>query len=300
MKLLVLGSEGFIGNYCITHFLSKGHEVAGADLFEQPRMPYDYRRISRLSSELDELLRERSFDAVINAAGSANVPFSMTHPVLDFESNCLDTLQVLDGIRQHQHNCKYLHISSAAVYGNPTRLPVAEEDRAMPLSPYGWHKLMGELLCKEYTTIYGLHTAIVRPFSVYGPGLKKQMFWDLYQKIKAGGPVQLIGTGKESRDYIYIDDVVLAFEMILQKSGMKGEIYNIASGEEIHIEKVVKIYFDTLSASNGYSFNGIVRKGDPLNWQADVNKLNQLGFSCKTNLTDGLQQVSRWIKSVQV
>jgi dTDP-glucose 4,6-dehydratase/UDP-glucose 4-epimerase len=246
------------------------------------------------------LLKERSFDAVINAAGSANVPFSMTHPVLDFESNCLDTLQVLDGIRQHQHNCKYLHISSAAVYGNPARLPVAEEDRAMPLSPYGWHKLMGELLCKEYTTIYGLHTAIVRPFSVYGPGLKKQMFWDLYQKIKAGGPVQLIGTGKESRDYIYIDDVVLAFEMILQKSGMKGEIYNIASGEEVHIEKVVKIYFDALSAGNGYSFNGIVRKGDPLNWQADVNKLNQLGFSCKTNLTDGLQLVSRWIKSVQV
>jgi nucleoside-diphosphate-sugar epimerase len=297
LKLLVLGSEGFIGSHCVTHFLSRGHEVAGADLFEQPTQQYEYRRISRLSQEMDEWLKEKSFEAVINAAGSANVPFSMTHPVLDFESNCLDTLQVLDGIRQQQPACRYLHISSAAVYGNPLRLPVAEEDQAMPLSPYGWHKLMGELLCREYTSIYGLRTAIVRPFSVYGPGLRKQMFWDLYQKTKAGGPIQLIGTGKESRDYIHINDVVLAFELILQKSEMKGEIYNIASGEEVTIEKVVRIYFDALSAGNGYTFNGIVRKGDPLNWQANVNKLSKLGFTCKTNLTDGLQQLSKWIKA---
>jgi nucleoside-diphosphate-sugar epimerase len=298
LRILILGSEGFIGGHCVAHFTSGNHDVAGADLFEQPSRDYSYQKISRLSSELDELLERQAFDAIINAAGSGNVPYSMTHPVLDFEANCLDTVRLLDGIRRHQPKCKYLHLSSAAVYGNPSRLPIAEEDETLPLSPYGWHKLMAEQLCKEYSNLFGLRTAIARPFSVYGPGLKKQMFWDLYQKTKSGGPIELIGTGKESRDYIHVLDLVHAFENILEKSAMNADVYNIASGEEFTIEKVVRIYFDALNIKNGYAFNGQVRKGDPLNWRADVGRLTALGFSCEIELKQGLLELGDWLKTI--
>ena len=298
MRILILGSEGFIGGHCVSHFMNGKHDVAGADLYEQPSRDYSYQKISRLSAELDELLERQQFDAIINAAGSGNVPYSMTHPVLDFEANCLDTIRLLDAIRRHQPNCKYLHVSSAALYGNPSRLPVAEEDNALPLSPYGWHKLMAEQLCKEYSNLFGLRTVIARPFSVYGPGLKKQMFWDLYQKTKAGRSIELIGTGKESRDYIHVRDLVRAFESILENSAMDADIYNIASGEEITIEKVVAIFFDALNIRNGYAFNGQVRKGDPLNWRADVGKLKSLGFTCDIQLKQGLQELGTWLKSI--
>jgi UDP-glucose 4-epimerase len=247
---------------------------------------------------MDEILQQQTFDWLINAAGSGNVPYSMTHPVLDFEANCLDAIKVLDGLRRFQSGCKYLHLSSAAVYGNPVRLPISEDDKPSPLSPYGWHKLLSEALCKEYTSIYNLRTAIARPFSVYGPGLKKQMFWDLYQKTKDKNPVELIGTGKESRDYIFINDLVRAFELILEKGEMRSEIYNVASGLETTIEKAVHLYFDALKMKNGYTFSGNVRKGDPLNWQAEVTRLNQLGFKCSTALPDGLRQLADWIKTV--
>src|ERR1017187_1769973 len=144
---------------------------------------YHYYKVSRLSPEFEELMQQIKFNICINAAGTGNVPYSMTHPVSDFEANSLDTIRSLDGIRRYQPGCKYLHISSAAVYGNQQKLPIGEDDKLHPLSPYGWHKVVAEQICKEFTQIYKVNTAIVRPFSVFGIGLKKQLIWDLLQKV---------------------------------------------------------------------------------------------------------------------
>src|SRR5260370_35821534 len=116
MKLLILGSEGFIGNNLISFFLNKGVRIAGCDLFERPSQhEYAYFKVSRLSPEWDDIF-SRKFDFCINAAGSGNVPYSMEHPLIDFESNTLDTMRILDAIRKNNESCRYLHISSAAVY----------------------------------------------------------------------------------------------------------------------------------------------------------------------------------------
>jgi dTDP-glucose 4,6-dehydratase/UDP-glucose 4-epimerase len=296
MKLLILGSEGFIGGYCTRYFAEKGYFVFGADIFEQPSQQYRYYKVSRLSTELDEIFLSENFDAVINAAGSAHVNYSMNHPLLDFEANSFDTIRTLDAIRKYQPACKYLHISSAAVYGNPVALPIKEDDALHPLSPYGWHKLIAENLCREYVEVFGLSICMVRPFSVYGPGLKKQMFWEWYQKAKAiSNKIELLGTGNETRDYINIKDLVRALEALLQNSKFEGEVYNLASGTEITINKIASLFFPALNNSIKYSFNGVVRAGDPLNWCADVSKLKKLGFSTKYTIETGVNELIDWL-----
>jgi nucleoside-diphosphate-sugar epimerase len=169
-----LGSEGFIGRHLIDYFVSEGHEVFGCDLFERPSKPYSYFRVNKNEFDLKELLNIRAYDVCINAAGNGNVPASITDPVMDFESNCMATIRTLESIRLYSPDCRYIHISSAAVYGNPSRIPVIESELLLPISPYGWHKLVAEKLCIEYNSIFNIKTAFIRPFSVYGPGLRNR------------------------------------------------------------------------------------------------------------------------------
>ncbi len=298
MTVLILGSEGFIGKHCVKFYLNKSANVFGADLFEQATVSYNYIKLSRLSFELEDVLQKNQFDLLINAAGSGNVNYSMTHPLIDFEANCLDVIKVLDGIRKFQINCKYIHISSAAVYGNPKQLPINENDITNPTSPYGWHKLISENLCKEYSSIFKIPTAIVRPFSVYGPGLKKQIFWDLHQKIIiANEEVELWGTGNESRDFVYIEDLILAIDTIYNKGLFDGAVYNVANGVETTIQEVVDLFIKKYPKNIDIKFNGKVREGDPLNWKADISKLKALGFLPTIKLEDGIASLTNWIRN---
>lgn len=297
MKILILGSEGFIGKHLVEFYLTTSHQVVGCDLYEQPSKNYEYHKISRLSPELDLLFGKQNIDICINAAGSGNVSYSMTHPLIDFEANSLDVIKVLESIRLNAPNCKYLHISSAAVYGSPSKLPIAETDVNHPLSPYGWHKLIAENICIEYHQIYNIKTAIVRPFSVFGPGLKKQLFWDLHQKYKTQPkPIEIWGTGQESRDFIYISDVVNSFNLIINKSNFNGDIYNVASGKEFYIADICKLYFALLDKNTSFIFNQKTREGDPINWRANIDKIKEIGFIPKINIEDGLKNYIEWIK----
>ena len=195
-KVIILGSEGFIGSHLVKHFLASGYQVAGCDLYEGISRGYAYFKVSRLSPEWEDVFSRETYDCCINAAGSGNVPYSMSHPFIDFEANTLDTIRVLEAIRRYIPTCRYLHLSSAAVYGNPGVLPVSEDASKHPLSPYGWHKWMAEQICREYHTVYHIAAAAVRPFSVYGPGLRKQLFWDIFQKLKADpATIEMWGTG---------------------------------------------------------------------------------------------------------
>jgi nucleoside-diphosphate-sugar epimerase len=298
LNLLILGSEGFIGSNCVTYFFNSGYTVYGADLFERPNSDYHYTKVSRLSPELEELFGEISFDFIINASGSGNVPYSVTHPLIDFEANCLDVARVLDVIRRLQPSCRYIHLSSAAVYGNPVSLPVKESDNSLPMSPYGWHKYISELQCKEYYSVYNVHTVIIRPFSVYGPGLKKQLYWDIYHRLKTDSQLlQLFGTGAESRDFIFIEDLILAIETVMKNGSFNAEIYNAATGIETTIADAVNIFLSSLGLSPAIQFNGSVRSGDPLNWRGDISKLQLLGFNPKFDLKTGMAKLAGWIKA---
>lgn len=296
--VLILGSEGFIGSHLVKHFLQQQYSVHGCDLFETAHHTgYAYTKVSRLSPEWEEIFEKQSYNYCINAAGSGNVPYSMTHPLSDFESNTLDTVRVLDAIRRLNKNCRYLHISSAAVYGNPEKLPVHESDKKMPLSPYGWNKLMAELSCSEYHVVYGIATAVIRPFSVYGNGLRKQLLWDICNKLNSADAIQLFGTGNESRDFIHIADLTALIQYIIEKAEFTGEVFNAASGQETTIKAIAGIFENYHQGKKKIGFSGEVRKGDPLNWRADIIAIRKLGFTCSVQLQEGISNYIEWFQN---
>ena len=299
MKIIIIGSQGFIGSHLCNYFSAKGYKVFGADIIETPaNINYTYIKLSRLSSEWDDLLKQEKIDVCINAAGSGNVAYSVTHPLIDFEANTLDVIKILDAICKHQPACKYLHISSAAVYGNPESLPIKETDTLSPISPYGYHKMMSEIICKEYQHLFGLNISIVRPFSVFGNGLRKQLLWDICTKLLKADEITLFGTGNETRDFIHISDLVLLIDLIIAKSDFKADVYNAASGSETSIKFVASIFENCFGKNKKINFGGDIKKGDPLNWKAAVNKLSQIGFSPAANLEAEIINYSNWFKEL--
>lgn len=298
MNILVIGSKGFIGSHCVKYFSSKNHVVFEAGVSANTNNP-NYTQLNASNTNFDELFTKNNIDWCINASGSAHVGFSFEKPDIDFELNVLNVHKLLVSIRTHQPKCKFINFSSAAVYGNPEQLPIKEESSKNPLSPYGFHKLQSEYLIKEYHRFFGLSTCSLRVFSAYGPGLKKQLFWDLFQKMKQNSEnIEIYGTGNESRDFIYIDDLVQAIEIIFKQSPFDGCAYNLSSGNETTIKSVVELFYSYLNPNTKYKFNNMQKLGDPNNWQADVSELKKLGFKTKTGLEKGLLNTANWLKNL--
>lgn len=295
MNILILGSEGFIGKHCVQHFLKKGDNVFGADIVDYTTANYTYHKLSRIAPGFEILFKEVQYDACINAAGNGNVQVSITAPYNDYEANCSDVLKLLECFRLYNVSCRYIHISSAAVYGNPEVLPVKESANCQPLSPYGWHKMMSEQICREYHSLYKIPVCAVRPFSVYGEGLRKQLFWDVYQRSKKNNRLQLSGTGNESRDFIHVKDLVNCFDILIAKAPMNGEVYNLASGIETKIKDVVQMFCNEIDPAIEPSFNHQTRAGDPLNWCADISAVTALGFKQTVGLKDGIKKLVEWL-----
>lgn len=294
MKILVLGSKGFIGSHCVNYFLLKGNEVIGCDVIESSEE--NYISFKSLEGNFTALFKKYSFDYCINAAGSAHVNYSFLHPEKDFELNVFLVISVLGVIKNSCPDCHFINFSSAAVYGNPFSLPIPENADTKPLSPYGYHKLLSEKVLFEYFNFFNLKTCSLRVFSAYGEGLKKQLFWDLYNKSLNQETINLYGTGNESRDFIYIHDLVVAVEIIMKKAKFTGEIYNIANGEEISIREAAACFLNELQWKGDLRFSGEIKIGDPINWKADIRKIQELGYQKTYNLEMGLKRYCKWLK----
>jgi len=126
------------------------------------------------------------------------------------------------------------------------------------------------------------------------------LFWDLYQKCKLRtDELTLWGTGKESRDFIYISDLVEALNIILINSPMQADVYNLANGIETTIEDAAKQFISNFNSSIKLSFNNQQRPGDPINWKADISKVSSLGYNAKYNFAEGIRETTQWLKNLQ-
>ena len=295
MKIIIIGSKGFIGSHCVTYFAEQ-NELWQCDIVADTSTP-NYFLLDANRPDYDAIFKEEQFDVCINCSGAASVSDSITNPVGDYSLNVTGVMNQLAAIKKYNPKCKYINLSSAAVYGNPSHLPISESHPLQPISPYGEHKKEAEEWCHAFYVNYGIKTCSLRIFSAYGPGLKKQLFWDLYQKSLKSNEVQLYGTGAESRDFIYVTDIVRAIECVILKGTFISEIVNVANGIELSIKEVAQTFYNFYNKEIEASFGGETRKGDPVNWVADISKLKAYGFESKVNINDGLKQYVRWLNA---
>lgn len=295
MNILIIGSKGFIGAHALQYFKELNYTVFGCDVVVDYNNE-NYFLLDATNANFQEVFEAQMFDVCINCSGAASVPDSIIHPQRDFELNVTNVFKMLDAIRKHQPECKFINISSAAVYGNPDVLPVTENTVLKPVSPYGTHKLMAENILREFYTYYNIPTLSLRLFSVFGTGLQKQLFWDLHKKMQNTSKIELLGTGNESRDFIYVKDVTQAFNLIIQKCLFNGSAINISNGIEVTIKKAVETFTKELEWKGEIIFSQTIRKGDPLNWKADISTLKQLGYQQTYSLQSGLKEYIQWLK----
>lgn len=292
-KILVVGSKGFIGRNCVEHF-KKDYDVWECDVILDYTDNPKYIAIDSVDSDFLEVFHREHFDICINCSGAASVPFSMEKPFNDFRLNTLNVYKLLEAIRTLQPDCKFITMSSAAVYGNPTALPITEDMQASPVSPYGYHKVMAERICEEYSRFWNIKTCCLRIFSAYGAGLRKQIMWDLFNKFSTKDVVELWGTGNETRDFIHVKDIVTAMELVINHCNFKGNIINVANGEQVKISTIAETFKKVLNSDKEIRFNNVTRPGDPLNWEANIDILKSFGYHKTIELEDGIKNYIAW------
>lgn len=299
-KVLITGASGFIGKRVALYFQSKGHEVLGWDC---SLLSQDDPIIHNVNM-LDEKAMTKELECfepniIVHCAGSADVGKSIKEPICDYEGNVTITHNFLFILHKlGLEKTRFVFLSSAGVYGNPQALPVSEQTPINPLSPYAMHKVMCEEMCKYFAYNYGMNIKVARIFSAYGVGLRKQIFWDMYSKYKKYGRLDMFGTGNESRDYIYVDDVINAL-YLLANCNSNEIVFNVANGDEITIRKATELFAKHMQIENDkISFNGIIREGDPLNWQADISRIADLGYRKTVQIEDGIKQYCNWVRTL--
>ena len=239
---------------------------------------------------------KNEFDYVVHCAGGSSVGKSMENPTKDLLNTTLGTEIVLEYIRLYSPKTRMIYISSAAVYGDKHTLPIEESSFLSPMSFYGVHKQLSEELCKFYTNRFNVNVSILRFFSIYGPGLKKQLLWDACNKIASGvTPVTFFGTGNELRDWIEITDALVYVELALKCSDPLV-ILNAGTGKEIKVRNIIKILIELLGSKQKILFNKETKIGDPNYLCANVDKGLAEKWKQQITIEEGLKRYVEWYK----
>lgn len=283
MKLLITGSNGFVGGSVGRWAARAGHEVLGVARASQPVRGWlgAYAQADALTSDLAETVAAFAPDAVLHAAGTASVAASLRAPLDDLRASVLTWANVLDAVRRSGARPLVIFPSSAAVYGDSAELPAREEAEPRPISPYGFHKAACELLAREHAECFRVRVVVCRLFSVFGEAQRRLLVWELFQKFDGpGAEVWLEGTGEETRDYLHADDVAAALVELAAGLGDASDgslrVVNVASGAETRVADLAREVGRLAAPSKEVRCRGLSRPGDPRRLHADITLLGAL------------------------
>lgn len=296
-RALVTGGTGFIGAHLVRALAEGGAAVTA--VARRPGHP-DHDRVELVAADLareslEDLLRARRFDLVFHLAGESSVAGSFERPEVDLAGNAGTTVGLLNAVRRSGTEPLVLLASSAAVYGDPERLPMREDDPLRPISPYGCSKLVAEAYLAAFSRL-GVRGAVLRPFSVYGPGLARQVVFDVFRRLRREPErIELFGEPSDSRDFLFVSDAVDATLAVASATSGAAEAYNVGSGTQTTIATLVAAMAGVAGAEPAVRFTGEVGPGMPRRWQADVSRLRSLGWEPRVPLEEGLRRTERWI-----
>lgn len=297
-RVLVTGACGFLGRNVAAHFKKKGFEVVGLgyDHWGDDH-PEDYGIDEWIEAEVNtEYLGKitEKLDCIIHCAGGSSVGYSVVAPLEEFEKTVNSAANILEYARTSQPETKLIFPSSAAVYGERRDQPIKETDSLAPVSPYGLYKKITEELCEAYCRNFGLSVSVIRFFSIYGNGLRKQLLWDACSKLSSGDKeVTFFGTGKETRDWLHIDDAV-ALIYVLSQDSKRYTVVNGGCGSRTTVLEILLHLKKMLGTPSDIVMNGSQKEGDPLHYWADLQTLQQWDWCPRKNIESGLEEYVRW------
>jgi UDP-glucose 4-epimerase len=293
MRVIVTGGAGFIGSHLVDTLLARGDEVHVVDDLsggEAQNVP--------AGAELHEIdVRDEAFEqlgarlrpeVVFHLAAQADVGTSVRRPVFDAEVNVLGTVRALEAARAAGARVVFAS-SGGAVYGECTR-PAREDDEPRPLSPYAASKLAGEHYLATWNRLYGTNHAVCRLANVYGPrqrplqeGGVVAIFLD---RMRSGGKTEIFGDGEQTRDFVYVGDVVDAF--VAASGAPSGGVYNVGSGAGTPVLELHRLCAETAGVDGDAGF-APERPGDLRHSVLDPSLAErELGWRAATTLADGL------------
>lgn len=253
MKYVVTGGAGFIANHLIRELLKVGHSVAIIDDLSTGKQTNidDVKALGQVTFHqrkvedgVDDIIASEKPDGIFHMAAIPRVQYSIAEPLESHNSNVNGTMNVLEAAKKHGVK-RVVFSSSCSVYGDIKTMPLQENMVTQPLSPYALHKLVGEHYMRLYNMLYGLETVSLRYFNVYGPkqdpnGAYASLIPLFLEKFKKGEEPVINGEGTQTRDFVYVGDVVRAniLAMESQKKEILGRVYNIGTGEETSVNDV--------------------------------------------------------------
>ena len=229
-------------------------------------------------------------DVIFHQAALVAVEDSVNRPIESHTVNVTGTLRILEAARRH--DARVVVASSAAIYGEPDSVPVAETDRLEPASPYGLDKLAVDHYVRLYHELYGLETVALRYFNVYGPGQAggdySAVIDVFFQQARADEPITINGDGEQTRDFVHIDDVVRANRLAAETDAV-GTAYNIATGGSVTITALATAIAEVVGSDSPLVY-GEPREGDIRASRADISRaVTNLGYEPTVDLRSGLE-----------
>ncbi len=307
-RFLVTGGAGFIGSHIVEALVNKKHFVRVLDNFssgKKENLEQVADKIELIKGDIraqDTCIRvARDIDFVLHQAALRSVPKSMKNPKEYNEVNINGTLNMLQASLKNKVKC-FVFASSSSIYGNVNTFPEREDFSPCPISPYALTKLTGEHYCRIFSYHYGLPTVSLRYFNVFGP---RQALDDEYAVvipkfincILNDEPPPIYGTGRQSRDFTYVDNVVAANISAAHKVRFNTRVFNVGCGKNYSILGLVKI-LNKIMHNNIKPVFLALRPGDVLKTQADISKIaEELGYKPRIDFVKGLELTIKYFKN---
>lgn len=294
MHVLVTGGSGFLGSHLCRSLQEHGHAVRVLDRHVNPEFETIQGDVGDSATVANSL---EGIEAVFHLASSIEAGESVLKPYEYTQNNVLGTVVLLEEMRKLGIK-QFIFSSSAAVYGEPIRVPIMEDDRTMPINPYGMTKLAMEGLASSYSYTHGFTCVALRYFNLYGPGEKHDpethAIPRFISQIRKGEEVTVWGTGEHQRDFVYISDIVAAHIQALSLETGKYHYFNLSGKNATKVSDVIKLLEKHLNMSANIK-NFPPRPGDPLLLFADSSKAKeQLKWESEVSLEEGIKTTVQW------
>lgn len=305
MKILVTGGAGFIGSHLVDRLIQEGHEVVVVDNLSSGKRK-NVNRDARLykvdiqSSRLASVFRKERPSLVMHLAAQISVRRSVENPVFDTQVNVLGTLNVLEQAVQHGTRKMIFASSGGAIYGEQEMFPAPESHPTRPLSPYGISKLTGEHYLDYYQRVSGIQCVSLRYSNVFGPRQDPHgeagVVAIFTQKMLSGEQPIINGNGRQTRDFIYVEDVVEANLAVMGKDVVG--IYNVGTAQETSVNDLFRMLAD-LTECGLKPVHGPAKKGEQTRSVVDPTKLRQeLGWEPRVSLQEGLKRTVEYFRQM--